>query len=140
MLITKTPLPPLRICGLPFLPKCRQIGIHSYVLLKVYLFWVCVEVAAATREVLKKMLHFLTTHMHMISGDKESLGKRTLIVKLQGNEDPKKGAGLEYCYIDIRDAYREGKLMDHHLFGCGLMTEMMLMRWWVMYVRGFHVC
>ena len=41
-------------------------------------------------------------------GDKES-GKTTLIAKLQGNEDPKKGAGLEYGYIDVRDEYRDGK-------------------------------
>jgi dynein light intermediate chain 1 len=44
----------------------------------------------------------------LISGDKES-GKTTLIAKLQGNEDPKKGAGLEYGYINVRDEYREGK-------------------------------
>jgi GTPase SAR1 family protein len=42
-------------------------------------------------------------------GDKES-GKTTLIAKLQGNEDPKKGSGLEYGYIDVRDEYRDGKL------------------------------
>ena len=41
-------------------------------------------------------------------GDKES-GKTTLVAKLQGNEDPKKGAGLEYGYIDVRDEYRDGK-------------------------------
>merc|ERR1719192_2843117 len=39
-------------------------------------------------------------------GDKES-GKTTLIAKLQGNEDPKKGSGLEYGYIDVRDEYRD---------------------------------
>ena len=44
----------------------------------------------------------------MFSGDKES-GKTTLIAKLQGNEDPKKGSGLEYGYIDVRDEYREGE-------------------------------
>ena len=32
-----------------------------------------------------------------------------MIAKLQGNEDPKKGAGLEYGYIDVRDEYRDGK-------------------------------
>ena len=42
-------------------------------------------------------------------GDKES-GKTTLIAKLQGNEDPKKGSGLEYGYIDVRDEYREGMI------------------------------
>ena len=44
----------------------------------------------------------------LTSGDKES-GKTTLIAKLQANEDPKKGAGLEYGYIDVRDEYRDGK-------------------------------
>jgi len=44
-------------------------------------------------------------------GDKES-GKTTLIAKLQGNEDPKKGAGLEYGYINVRDEYREGNFQS----------------------------
>lgn len=43
-----------------------------------------------------------------VSGDNES-GKTTLIAKLQGNEDPKKGSGLEYAYIDVRDEYRDGE-------------------------------
>ena len=43
----------------------------------------------------------------LVLGDKES-GKTTLVAKLQGNEDPKKGAGLEYGYIDVRDEYRDG--------------------------------
>nr|CAD7255984.1 unnamed protein product [Timema shepardi] len=42
----------------------------------------------------------------VISGDNES-GKTTLIAKLQGVEDPKKGSGLEYAYIDVRDEYRD---------------------------------
>ena len=45
------------------------------------------------------------------AGDKES-GKTTLIAKLQGNEDPKKGAGLEYGYIDVRDEYRDGEIFS----------------------------
>ena len=48
------------------------------------------------------------SNLVFITGDKES-GKTTLIAKLQGNEDPKKGAGLEYGYIDVRDEYRDGK-------------------------------
>ena len=52
--------------------------------------------------------HRLYKFFIMITGDKES-GKTTLIAKLQGNEDPKKGAGLEYGYIDVRDEYRDGK-------------------------------
>ncbi|XP_037085323.1 cytoplasmic dynein 1 light intermediate chain 1-like [Pollicipes pollicipes] len=34
-------------------------------------------------------------------------GKTTLIAKLQGNEDPKKGSGLEYAHILVRDEYRD---------------------------------
>lgn len=44
---------------------------------------------------------------YFILGDNES-GKTTLIAKLQGVEDPKKGSGLEYAYIDVRDEYRDG--------------------------------
>ena len=43
-----------------------------------------------------------------IPGENES-GKTTLIAKMQGAEDPKKGAGLEYMYIDVKDEYRDGK-------------------------------
>ena len=46
--------------------------------------------------------------LHIAIGDNEC-GKTTLIAKLQGNEDPKKGAGLEYMYIDVKDEYRDGK-------------------------------
>ncbi|XP_046398402.1 cytoplasmic dynein 1 light intermediate chain 2 isoform X1 [Ischnura elegans] len=42
----------------------------------------------------------------LVLGDNES-GKTTLIAKLQGVEDPKKGSGLEYGYIDVRDEYRD---------------------------------
>jgi ABC-type transport system involved in cytochrome c biogenesis ATPase subunit len=41
------------------------------------------------------------------AGDNES-GKTTLVAKLQGIEDPKKGCGLEYAHIEIRDEYRDG--------------------------------
>ncbi|OXA63582.1 cytoplasmic dynein 1 light intermediate chain 2 [Folsomia candida] len=42
----------------------------------------------------------------VVLGHPES-GKTTLVAKLQGIEDPKKGSGLEYTYIEIRDEYRE---------------------------------
>ena len=45
---------------------------------------------------------------HWFAGENES-GKTSLIAKLQGNEDPKKGAALEYHYIDVKDEYREGE-------------------------------
>lgn len=41
-------------------------------------------------------------YLFSVSGDKES-GKTTLLAKLQGIEDPKKGSGLDFNYIDIRD-------------------------------------
>lgn len=46
----------------------------------------------------------------LVLGDNES-GKTTLIAKLQGVEDPKKGSGLEYAYIDVRDEYRDGEII-----------------------------
>lgn len=45
--------------------------------------------------------------IRFLIGDNES-GKTTLIAKLQGVEDPKKGSGLEFAYIDVRDDYRDG--------------------------------
>lgn len=42
----------------------------------------------------------------LVLGDNES-GKTTLIAKLQGVEDPKKGSGLEFAYIDVRDEDRD---------------------------------
>lgn len=43
----------------------------------------------------------------LVLGDNES-GKTTLVAKLQGVENPRKGSGLEYAYIDVRDEYRDG--------------------------------
>jgi len=42
----------------------------------------------------------------VVLGDTE-VGKTTLIAKLQGVDAPKKGSGLEYGYLDIRDEYRD---------------------------------
>ena len=50
----------------------------------------------------------ITVECITFAGDNES-GKTTLVAKLQGIEDPKKGCGLEYAYIEIRDEYRDGK-------------------------------
>ncbi|XP_005105824.3 cytoplasmic dynein 1 light intermediate chain 2 [Aplysia californica] len=47
-----------------------------------------------------------TTRSVLVLGDNES-GKTTLIAKLQGLEEPKKGSGLEYYYIDVKDEYRD---------------------------------
>lgn len=46
----------------------------------------------------------------LVLGD-NATGKTTLIAKLQGVEDPKKGSGLEYAYIDVKDEYRDGKIV-----------------------------
>lgn len=42
----------------------------------------------------------------LILGDNET-GKTTLIAKMAGIETPKKGSGLEYNSIEVRDEYRE---------------------------------
>ena len=45
-----------------------------------------------------------------IAGDNES-GKTTMVAKLQGVEEPRKGSGLEYYYMDVTDEYRDGNTM-----------------------------
>ena len=50
----------------------------------------------------KYKLSTLKLNAMLSSGDKES-GKTTLLAKLQGNEDPKKGSGLDFNYIEVRD-------------------------------------
>ena len=53
----------------------------------------------------------LTLIATLLTGDNEC-GKTTLVAKLQCNEDPKKGSGLEYAYIDVRDEYRDGEAFE----------------------------
>ncbi|XP_064641728.1 cytoplasmic dynein 1 light intermediate chain 2-like isoform X2 [Lineus longissimus] len=48
----------------------------------------------------------------LVLGDNEC-GKTTLVAKLQGADDPKKGSGLEYNYLDVKDEYRD----DHTRLG-----------------------
>ena len=62
-----------------------------------------------------KWIKFL--NLNVYSGDNEC-GKTTLIAKLQGVEEPKKGIGLEYYYLNVKDEYRDGKISD--LFLCFL--------------------
>lgn len=42
----------------------------------------------------------------LVLGNNEA-GKTSLIAKMQGNEDPRKGSGLEYQHILVRDEYRD---------------------------------
>jgi len=42
----------------------------------------------------------------LVLGENET-GKTSLIAKMQGNEDPKKGSGLEYYHMLVRDEYRD---------------------------------
>lgn len=44
-------------------------------------------------------------------------GKTTLIAKLQGNEEPEKGSGLEFTHLTVSDDYREGKYLQSLLKG-----------------------
>jgi len=63
----------------------------------------------------------------LVLGDKES-GKTTLIAKLAGNEDPKKGAGLEYGFINVRDEEREDQTRLGHWILDGDMAHSHLLR------------
>ncbi len=44
----------------------------------------------------------------IVLGDNDS-GKTSLIARLQKNDDPKKGAGLEYHYMEVNPDYRDGR-------------------------------
>lgn len=50
----------------------------------------------------------------LVLGD-NATGKTTLVAKLQGVENPKKGSGLEYAYIDVKDDYRDGMILKKKL-------------------------
>lgn len=43
-----------------------------------------------------------------VLGDTSS-GKTTLIARLQGNEEPEKGSGIEFTHLTVSDEYRDGK-------------------------------
>ncbi|CAF4111576.1 unnamed protein product, partial [Rotaria sp. Silwood2] len=58
--------------------------------------------ASILRDVKSSAKKAPTTKSLVVLGDNES-GRTTLVAKLQGNDDPKRGAGLEYHYIDIKD-------------------------------------
>jgi len=63
--------------------------------------------ASILREVKSSTKKAPTTKSLVVLGDNES-GRTTLVAKLQGNDDPKRGAGLEYHYIDVKDDDRDG--------------------------------
>ena len=48
------------------------------------------------------------------TGDNES-GKTSIMARLQGIEDPRRGYGLEYQYIDVKDEYRDGMINGYFL-------------------------
>lgn len=62
-------------------------------------------------------MRMISLMIYFVVGDNES-GKTTLIAKLQGVEDPKKGSGLEFAYIDVRDDYRDGKIITIIIINC----------------------
>jgi dynein light intermediate chain 1 len=63
--------------------------------------------ASILRDVKSSTKKAPATKSIVVLGDNES-GRTALIAKLQGSDDPKRGAGLEYHYIDIRDDDRDG--------------------------------
>lgn len=58
-------------------------------------------------EVQKQSSTKLPTNKSVLVLGDNATGKTTLIAKLQGVENPKKGSGLEYAYIDVKDEYRD---------------------------------
>ena len=69
----------------------------------MYFFWR----ASILRDVKSSTKKAPATKSLVVLGDNES-GRTTLVAKLQGNDDPKRGAGLEYHYIDVKDDDRDG--------------------------------
>lgn len=63
----------------------------------------------------------------LVLGENES-GKTSLIAKMQGNEEPRKGSGLEYHHLLVRDEYRDEQtrlglwVMDGDTFHQNLLT------------------
>jgi len=68
------------------------------------------------KEVAANKHNTLPSRSLLVLGDRDS-GKTTLLAKLQGNEDPKKGSGLEFGYIDVRDEEEgeEHTLLSHYV-------------------------
>lgn len=63
--------------------------------------------SAILSEVQKQGSTKLPSNKSVLVLGNNATGKTTLIAKLQGVEDPKKGSGLEYAYIDVKDEYRD---------------------------------
>ncbi len=70
-------------------------------------FYLFLKRASILRDVKSSTKKAPATKSLVVLGDNES-GRTTLVAKLQGNDDPKRGAGLEYHYIDIKDDDRDG--------------------------------
>jgi len=75
-------------------------------LMKIF-FYLFLNRASILRDVKSSTKKAPATKSLVVLGDNES-GRTTLVAKLQGNDDPKRGAGLEYHYIDIKDDDRDG--------------------------------
>ena len=79
--------------------------------------------ASILRDVKSSTKKAPATKSLVVLGDNES-GRTTLVAKLQANEDPKRGAGLEYHYIDIKDDDRDGTitLFENYTYFIGLLS------------------
>lgn len=69
--------------------------------------YLCNNRASILRDVKLSTKKTSVTKSLIVLGDNES-GRTTLVAKLQGNDDPKRGSGLEYHYIDVLDDDRDG--------------------------------
>ena len=79
---------------------CSDLGIQPQI--GISLFFHSYNIIVHFAEVAANKDNSLPSKNLLVLGDRES-GKTTLLAKLQGNEDPKKGSGLEFGYIDVRD-------------------------------------
>jgi len=80
-----------------------------YIIFSLFLFGFFQRRSAILNEVQTQGSTKLPSNKSVLVLGDNATGKTTLIAKLQGVEDPKKGSGLEYAYIDVKDEYRDGK-------------------------------
>ena len=81
-----------------------------YLFIKFFYCFVVIFRSSILSEVQKQGSTKLPSNKSVLVLGDNATGKTTLVAKLQGVENPKKGSGLEYAYIDVKDEYRDGEL------------------------------
>lgn len=65
--------------------------------------------------IIKLFLFLKFSLFNFCLGDNDS-GKTTLVARLQRVEDPKKGSGLEYHYLEVNPDFRDGDYYIYFVF------------------------